>query len=135
MSFSIKLTSEDGDRSVVVDDDGRVAYAYLLDANGKICGDVWLYNRCAAPVDPEWTSPGNAPFANPMSYVRDVDGFEFPESGREISAEWMCRSDKYVVKIFLHGKNIAMLEDGAKPGLAYLAKKDGPLAKVLERIC
>ncbi|ABQ33968.1 MAG: hypothetical protein EKK32_21005 [Bradyrhizobiaceae bacterium] len=34
--------------TIVVEDNGRVAYAYWLDAEGAIRGDVWLYNRCLA---------------------------------------------------------------------------------------
>lgn len=40
-----------GGWTVVVEDDDRVAYAYLLH-EGRIVGDVWLYNRsvrCEAP--------------------------------------------------------------------------------------
>jgi hypothetical protein len=39
-----------GDRQVVLEDDGRVAYAYLLERDA-IVADVWLYNIGEDPVD------------------------------------------------------------------------------------
>ena len=35
--------------SAVFEDDGKVAYAYLLD-DGRIVADVWLYNRAAGQI-------------------------------------------------------------------------------------
>jgi hypothetical protein len=37
-----------GDWEVIVEDDDRVAYAYLV-REGRILADVWLYNRMPAP--------------------------------------------------------------------------------------
>ena len=44
MGFLRKFVSEDGEFALMIEDDGKVGYAYLLDADGHICGDVWLYN-------------------------------------------------------------------------------------------
>ena len=62
---TVKFTASDGKCAIVIEDDGRVGYAYFLDSRGDICGDVWLYNRCPAPDVPEWHDPSGAPFANP----------------------------------------------------------------------
>src|SRR5437879_1011930 len=48
--FVRRIFSENCKRSVLIEDNGRVGYAYLFDADGQICGDVWLYNRCSAPT-------------------------------------------------------------------------------------
>ena len=39
----LRYDEPDGGRSVVLEDDGRVAYAYLLEKD-TIVSDVWLYN-------------------------------------------------------------------------------------------
>jgi hypothetical protein len=46
-----------GDWEVIVEDDDRVAYAYLV-REGRIIADVWLYNRLLAPWRPPWNEPG-----------------------------------------------------------------------------
>lgn len=56
-------------------DDGGVAYAYLLNEIGAIVDDVWLYNRCASPSEPEWKEPGKMPFANPVDFVKANEDF------------------------------------------------------------
>ena len=43
--FPRKFVSEDGEFALMIEDDGKVGYAYLLDADGQIRGDVWLYKR------------------------------------------------------------------------------------------
>jgi len=130
--FNVEFRDDASGQVLVVDDDGRVAYAYLMAAYGKISSDVWLYNRCAAPMEPEWTSPENMPFANPVDYVNDDVEFTLPTHPSQLSAEWSMRGGKSFARIFVKGELVAELTDGAKPGWSLLAKKDGPLAKVLE---
>jgi hypothetical protein len=52
---------------VVLEDDGRVAYAYLKD-HGAIVADVWLYNVAEAPDQNHWRDKSNLPFLNPGKY-------------------------------------------------------------------
>jgi len=130
-SLLVKYFSTETSQLVAVEDDGRVAYAYLIGADDRICGDVWLYNRCVAPEEPEWCSMDNAPFANPAPYVADCEAFRPANSGADFSAEWVREDAGFVAKLFLRGELLAVLKEGAKPGWALLAKKDGPLAKTL----
>ncbi len=120
----------EGMYSVVIEDDGRVAYAYLFDADGDICADVWLYNRCAAPELPEWTGPDGAPFANPASFVAGEARFTLPRSHDDIGVAWLGE----IAQVLVHDQVIATLWDGSKPGRALQAKVDGPLANVLVSI-
>ena len=83
-----QFSSVDGAHAVVIEDDGRVAYAYLLDADGKICGDVWLYNRGPAPKEPEWTDREKAPFANPEAFIAPAAELSPPTSADGFSVEW-----------------------------------------------
>jgi hypothetical protein len=73
--------------SVEVEDDGRVCYAYLLSVEGQIVGDVWLYNRCDAPAEPEWTDSEKAPFANPRGFSGPID-FPLPRDETDIVVRW-----------------------------------------------
>jgi hypothetical protein len=129
--FIREFVSPDGRQAVIVEDDGKVGYAYLLDGNGKICGDVWLYNRSQTPERPEWHERDNAPFANPAPFV-DVDViFLLPDPATDMTVEWEGEGDARTAGLYLRRKLFAKLMKGAKPGWARLAAKDGPLARVL----
>lgn len=54
--FFIKYEWVDKEHFLIIEDNGRVAYAYLL-KNEKIIGDVWLYNRCVSPKK-NWMEEG-----------------------------------------------------------------------------
>jgi hypothetical protein len=43
--------------------------------------------------------------------------------------DWSCEDGACLARIFIQKKLVAVMKDGAKPGWALLAKKDGPLAK------
>lgn len=133
MGFTAKFPSPDGKHAVVVEDDGRVGYAYLLDSKGTICGDVWLYNRSPAPEEPEWSHRQEAPLANPAFYVDACQQPSLPNSVDDISLEWRCDKGLDEAKIFIHRELAAKLVDGAKPGWSALAKRDGPLARAFEK--
>ena len=80
---TVRFPASDGKCAVVIEDDERVGYAYLIDSRGEICGDVWLYNRCPAPAEPEWNDPGNdpsdAPFAKSIGLRSKLHGVSFSE--------------------------------------------------------
>lgn len=118
--------------SVEFEDNGRVAYGYILDCSQEIVGDVWLYNRCTTPTVPEWTSPDLLPFANPQAFVDETQVPLLPRSEQEITFIWRA-GDPVEVDILLRGRLLGRLRPGAKPGWAVAAGKDGPLAKVLNR--
>jgi hypothetical protein len=130
-SFVGKFSSLDCSQSVVVEDDGRVAYAYLLDADGHIVGDVWLYNRCAAPSEPEWSDRERAPFVNPAAYVIDSGEFSPPPKLDDVAVEWAREGSAYKATVLIRRQVAALLMDGAKPGWSSLAALDGPLAKAM----
>ena len=130
MSF---VDDADSGYSVLFEDDGKVAYAYLRDGT-RIVSDVWIYNRGDAPQTPEWTLPdarSHLPFTNPAGYVRD----EAPPQVREasdISCRWAHDAEGLAsVEVLIHGTVYARLKPGSKPGWSRLASRDGPNAKVL----
>jgi hypothetical protein len=127
------FTSNDRNRSVVIEDNGRVAYAYLLDHDKQICSDVWLYNRRPTPIEPEWHDREGAPYANPAPFVDDREIFALPRSGDDFSVEWKREDSSYLARVHIRTTLAAVLADGHKPGWSVLAKKDGPLAKVLKQ--
>ena len=128
---TVNFPASDGKFSIVIEDDGRVGYAYLMDSRSEICGDVWLYNRCPAPDEPEWHDPSGAPFANPSAYVQSCTEFPFPNSSADIEIDWAREDGECLARIFFQKKLVAVVKNGAKPGWALMAKKDGPLAKSL----
>jgi hypothetical protein len=114
---------------VVVDDDGRVAYAYLLEPGGKIVGDVWLYNREATPDRPEWNDKSKLPFLNSARFAKEPPPTRIDEES-DVSVNW-SGEDPPEATLFVRGQRYAVLRPGAKPGWSAGAKLDGPLAKVL----
>lgn len=129
--FIKQFISDEAKLSVVVEDDGRVAYAYLLGEENHIVGDVWLYNRCGAPREPEWTTLQAAPFANSAEFVKLDASFvclKYPD----VDVQWIWESCKWIATIWANGRLIAKLGEGDKPGMSALALQDGPLAKVLD---
>ena len=113
-------------RAVVLEDDGRVAYAYLLDHEKVVC-DVWLYNVAAAPNAVDWNDESQMPFLNPQKFCKvEV----VPRLAQQSSVE--CVWCEEGVEVIIDGVLMARLEPGAKPGWSRLALRPGPLAKPLE---
>lgn len=119
------------DCAVVIEQDAKVAYAYLTDA-GHIVGDVWLYNRGEAPREPEWSDMARLPFANARAFTADGDVPEvrFPT---DITCTWTEVAPGAVqADISIGGEWFARLRTGSKPGWSKLAQRDGPLARRLD---
>jgi hypothetical protein len=113
----------------IFEDDGRVAYAYLLNPAKKIVSDVWLYNVGPAPESHAGERRGE-PVRN-LAKFASSDDFE-PVVDGEVSFEWTSRPEgEAEVSVFLRGERFARLESTSKPGWSRLAKKDGPVARVL----
>jgi hypothetical protein len=104
----------------------------MLGRDGQICSDVWLYNRCPTPVEPEWHDAANLPFANPAAFVNESSRFTPPDSTHEFTVAWDEASGRLAAKILLRDDYFARLEAGSKPGWSALAARDGPLARVLK---
>ncbi|MGJ4906677.1 hypothetical protein ACQR10_09260 [Bradyrhizobium sp. HKCCYLRH2060] len=129
--FLRDFVSPDGSATIVVEDDGRVAYAYWLDASGSISGDVWLYNRCPAPQQPEWHDREAAPYANPAAFVDQASEFSPPSAASSISVNWDLLGSETAACVCVSEVLLAKLTKASKPGWSRLAAKDGPLALCL----
>lgn len=127
--FTIRFGHPEFPWSVVVEDDGRTAYAYFL-VEGRITGDVWLFNRIPAPAEPEWRQRGPMPFANPREYVTDLEAHPFVP-GSDFGVVWLTERDRPAALVTTRGHAMAIVADGCKPGWSKSAAKDGPLALVL----
>jgi hypothetical protein len=133
---------------VRLDDDDRVAYAYLIDGEREtpnetgIIGDVWLYNVAPTPVEPEWQGLHRVkdrekalelmPFLNPRQYVRSESAMRLEEA-TSVVVEWSSEKTERVAEVVVDGLLYARLKPGAKPGWARLALTDGPCAQSLPR--
>jgi len=117
--------------SVIVEDDGKVAYAYLREGD-KIVADVWLYNRNPALESPEWKDQNKAPFANPASEAYDNDQPPLTTTD-ELSCRWNEEDGPSVI-VIIRGQPWALLCPGAKPGWCRLARQAGPLARPIAEV-
>jgi hypothetical protein len=127
-TFTTQISCEfDHHYSVMIKDDGRVAYAYLYEGE-DIIGDVWLYNQQQAPATSFWLAE-DMPFLNPTEYLAK-DKPIAAES--EVRCEWTENPNDGLIEvgIFIRDKFIAAISAGSKPGWSVLVAKDGPLACV-----
>jgi len=127
MSNEVLLRFDDAGsgRALILEDDGRVAYAYLLD-NEKLVGDVWLYNVIEAPITVNWDDESQMPFLNPRQFCRS-ESIPRLQQQSIVECAWFDKG----VEVTIDGTLIARLESGAKPGWSRLARQPGPLAKPL----
>lgn len=116
--------------SLKIVDDGRVAYAYLLEGEDVI-GDVWLYNQQQAPIVSFW-QPEDMPFLNPAEYLAENASIKPIEQESEIRTEWTESKDDGLIEVavYIRDKFIASVAVGSKPGWSVLVAKDGPLAYI-----
>lgn len=118
--------------SVVFDDNGKVAYGYLIQADETIVADVWLYNRGGTPTDPEWNDIAKMPFRNALAFVTEQEVTPVENEG-EIGVEWLHNESGQLIgaDILLRGELFGRLMINSRPGWAKLARRNGPLARTL----
>jgi hypothetical protein len=130
MSMLLRFDCDDLPFRLVIDDDDRVGYAYVLE-NEKIVGDVWVYNVMPAPQEPEWTDRSKLPFLNPQEF--SYEGASPITEETQLDVVWIRNQDTLVrAEIYLANQLFAIVAPGAKPGWCRNARKTGPLARVLE---
>jgi hypothetical protein len=127
-TFSLKVYCEfDRYYSVIIEDDGRVAYAYMYWGE-DIVGDVWLYNQAETPTQANWDE---IPSLNPAEYVNNNASISPITNDNEVRCEWTESPDGIIeIEILIRGQFIAGIAAGSKPGWSALVVKDGPLALV-----
>jgi len=117
--------------SLIIDDDGKDSYAYLLDGR-EIIADVWLYNQAKTPELAIWDSLDEVPFLNTVEYVNENIIIVPLSDPKDILIKWEFKNDELEqVSIFIRDRLSAILKPGSKPGWSISAKKDSRLAKVL----
>lgn len=111
--------------SVIIEDDDKVCYAYLLEEN-QIVSDVWLYNNIDSPEAVDWKNKDDLPFANPKKFIKNnISPFDVATS---IDVKWGSVDGKIYAKIYASNQLLVKLERDAFPGWSTLVKSDGPLA-------
>jgi hypothetical protein len=128
------------DLVVFIEDDGRVAYAYLS-REGAIVGDVWSYNRVESPNAPEWEGrpPENTPYLNASEFVCDPCPVILPQDERQLNVEWAVNAEeKRGARIFCPDQLLAELSFCRQAGTGCVRQDlqigghdAGPLARVL----
>ncbi|PJJ84129.1 hypothetical protein [Mucilaginibacter auburnensis] len=129
LTISLHIFCEfDSHYALKVKDDGRVAYAYLYEAE-DIVGDVWLYNQQQPPQTSFWL-PEDMPFLNPKEYLNDSANIAPITNQNQLRCEWTESKDTGLIEaaIYIRDKFVASVAIGDKPGWSVLVSKDGPLA-------
>jgi hypothetical protein len=120
------------DYSIIVEDDSKVCYAYLL-LKASMIGDVWLYNQSEAPSKTEWKKE-EMPFLNPIEFLKEGKAVFPITRTEEIKVEWLFLENTCSLKqarIFIRGEHTVTIKPGSKPGWSSHVKKNGPLANIL----
>ena len=124
--------SDDSRYSAVFEDDGEVAYGYMM-IDKKIVSDVWLYNTADTPTMSRRDGPDELPFRDPTD-LASPGRFAPVRYDEEVSFLWVYGSDHVpiAVEFWIRGNLHARLTKDSKPGWCVLATKDGPLARKLD---
>ncbi|MFN0191905.1 MAG: hypothetical protein ACKVP5_07990 [Aestuariivirga sp.] len=120
-----------GGEYVFIEDDGSVAYAYLLDCNSSIIANVWLYNREFPSDTKPWNSDTTPTYVNPRPFADSNSRILRPWHGDEISVRWHQGGNSTLARIFYKKELFAVLESIEKIGWSKFALEAGPLAKPL----
>lgn len=126
----VSFRSPCGRYVLTVEDDGKVAYAYLK-CRDDVVGDVWLYNRCPTPDDPEWHDRSKIPFANSRAYASERGRLETEVKESDINVDWESEHGVPVAFVYIARNLYGVVGVDDKPGYARFAVKDGPLARVM----
>lgn len=127
----LNFESPSDDFILTFEDNGKVAYAYLKN-EGDFVGDVWLYNRCSTPKDPEWKDRNNIPFANCSKYMSEGGVMKKEVGVEDVLVDWEEEEQGPVAYIYIFKDLYGVIGVNDKPGYARFAIKDGPLARVMD---
>ncbi len=120
--------------SMIIEDTGKVTYAYLLE-DTNIVSDLWLRNNWPTPELIDWKDRVSMPFMNPLEYINSEKPIGVINSKSNISIKWNIFEDpliKVQAIIYIDEILIGVLRYGVRPGWSSLVKKDGPLAKKID---
>ena len=131
--YSQFVCSNNPEFSIIIEDDGKVAYAYMINDN-KIIADVWLYNCKAAPTVTKWDK-NKMPFLNPMEFLDTSRHATRIRKAEDVSIDWKNINDNKLIEATISVNNgvLAKLLPGARPGWSAIVSKDGPLANKMAR--
>jgi hypothetical protein len=129
-SLIVDFPSPCGVFKVTVEDNGKVAYAYLKRAS-EIVGDVWLYNRIRIPDAPEWGDRTKIPFANSRDYVGSGAILDVAPAADRINIDWEYEGNNPVAFVYVDGDLYGVVGVGDKPGYSRFAIKDSRLGRVM----
>lgn len=123
------FSSENQSYSIVIEDNGRVAYAYLLEGN-RIVSDVWLYNHAIPPEKSNWSNKKEMPFLNPKEFLFNDKEISPINDESEVKIEWLRELDTMFVHVYIRNILFVVLRPDLFPGYSTLVTKNGPLARV-----
>ncbi len=114
--------------SIVIEDNGYVAYAYLL-KNEDIISELWLYNRGNILYD-NWDniSEDDFPLQNLDCFINKT--IKPISTDKDINIKWSFNDDNNIkAYIFIHDELIGSLESKEPIGFSKLVFQDTPIAK------
>lgn len=124
--FEIEFFHEESQIGLIVEDNGKVAYAYMCDAAGKGLGMVWLWNHGVPPDDFEGVR--GEPVRNPKHYLIGW-GDPVPESGDDIKVSFRMKDGVPDCAIYVRDRLLASVSQGSFPGRNVNVAVENNLAK------
>lgn len=112
--------------SIIIEDDGLVAYAYLL-KDEEIVSTLWLYN-VGKTLYNNWENldKHDLPFQNLDYFISKQ--IESIKSKNDINIKWVIEKNYTRSYIFIFNELIGFLDSTTPIGYSLLVTEDGPLA-------
>jgi len=131
--FEQFFSPESDDFSVVIENDGKVCYTYLLKQE-QITADVWLFNNGETPVTVDWQDRTALPFKNPLEYIAGWPMLIISNDS-DVDVKWLYDDNQVFnrVGIFIDGRLAAVMKEHSTPGWSINAGIDNPLARALTK--
>lgn len=124
--FEVEFFHEESQVGLIVEDNGKVAHAYMCETSGKLLGVVWLWNHGPPPDDFEGVR--GEPVRNPKRYLI-AWGDPVPESGDEIKVNFMIKDGVPDCAIYVRDRLLASVSKGSFPGRNVNVAVENDLAK------
>ena len=126
--FNQFFAHQENKYSLIIEDNGKVAYAYLLE-NGDIISEVWLYNNGESLYD-NWDSisEDDLPIQNLPIFI---EHFTLPiKEDSDVNLKWIVEDSFVRVFVFIRQELIAILSSNEEIGSSTSISVDTPIARL-----
>lgn len=121
------IFKERSNYSIIINDDGIVAYAYLLDGE-NIISDLWIYNS-SVQLYKDWNNitEEDLPLQNLDQYI--LKKIDLLQEEDIVKVDWFFNNQYIKATIYINNTLIGYLDNIDTVGYSTLVNQDTPIAK------